>query len=277
MSQQNNIPRLKIVIIAIVVLTVSLSCLFLPGGPAPKPPAGEAVSPTSPSPSATKTAPPIEIIPLGDNGVRRVAKSLNFIMTRDTSLPSYHLESTQLAPCWAKGGIAQCPQEMRADVQGKDVHFTYNETLPSGATKITEAYLINDQEYDVVDGKVQAPGPGLNSIAWSMWPANTLLIIAIGDTNVSPGGTEVLEARTTELYTLDGTGSSITNATGVQLSVTSAAGKVWVDQTTGALLKAVIDFQADVRDTAGQKQGSGAGHLEIRITNIDKVTVALPK
>jgi hypothetical protein len=39
---------------------------------------------------------------------------------------------------------------------------------------------------------------------------------------------------------------------------------------------AVIDYEADVKDDGGVVQGQGSGHLEIRVTGIDTVSVTLP-
>jgi hypothetical protein len=76
---------------------------------------------------------------------------------------------------------------------------------------------------------------------------------------------------------LNSTGLSIPGVSGNLLSITSVTGKVWIDQATGALLKAVLDYKADVRDTSGNLKGSGTGHLEISVTQIGNVTVTLPQ
>jgi hypothetical protein len=60
------------------------------------------------------------------------------------------------------------------------------------------------------------------------------------------------------------------------LPIASVSGKIWVDQQTGALLKAVLDYQAEVTDSSGNDQGSGSGHVEITVTQVGNVTVALP-
>lgn len=265
------------IVIAVFILIFGMSCLFFPNRAAPtSTPEVQPLSTDTPVISSTYTKTPVVIVLPEEDGVKRVAASLNFLMTGDTSVSSYHLESDQLSPCWDGNAIAQCSQKMSADVQGKDVHFTCTETKPGEDPQTTEMYLIGDQEYPVVGGSVQPAGVSLDSLVWIMWPANTAIIIAVGDTNVTQAGTEELEGRTADIYALDGTNTPIGDVAGIALPVSSVKGQVWVDQQTGALLKASLDYQASVHDTSGAPQGSGPGHIEITISQIGNVTVALP-
>jgi hypothetical protein len=211
----------------------------------------------------------------------RVLASLNNLLYPGAvtpAFPSYHLEVDHKMPLWAGGKLDQSQEMLSADVQGKDVHFTDHKTTPGKPAKTAEAYLINDNEYVVTDGVV-TPGPGLTSLAWDLWPMDAVLIISVGSQGTTPAGTEVLEGRTAEVYNLDGSGA-LGGGAGVPalpgIPVTAARGKVWVDQETGALLKAVLDYEADVRDSSGATRGSGSGHLEIAVTQVGNVTVTLP-
>jgi hypothetical protein len=87
---------------------------------------------------------------------------------------------------------------------------------------------------------------------------------------------ETLDGRPAEIYAIDSSGLSVPGVPGNLLPITSVTGNVWVDQATGALLKAMLDYQADVGDNSGTLKGSGAGHLEITVTQVGNVTVALP-
>jgi hypothetical protein len=210
----------------------------------------------------------------------RVLTSLNILLGTVPGQPvlaSYHLESTDQQPAWDGHKIAQIRQVMRADVQGRNVHFTYSQTKPGGTVSTSEVYIIDDQDYEVVNGQVQLPGPSMKALAWSAWPLDPTTILAAGSTGITAAGVEVLDGRTVEVYLLSGTSPAALPGTGIALPIDSASGKVWVDQQTGALLKAVLDYQAGVRDTAGNDKGSGSGHLEITVTQVGQVAVTLPK
>ena len=191
-------------------------------------------------------------------------------------LPSYHLESTQDRPVWSGEKIDQSQESMTADVQGKNIHFIDRSTDPGKPAKVSEAYLLGEQEYDVREGQLQPPGPGLASLAWTMWPLDPIVVISTGSIGAKTAGTEELDGRSAEVYELSGTGSSLGGLGGIGLPVTTVTGKVWVDGQTGALLKADLEYQAEVRDTGGIVQGNGSGRLKIDVTRIGIVTVTLP-
>ena len=209
--------------------------------------------------------------------VKRVLTSIsNLLGTGTPAFSSYHLEVNHMSPVWAGGKVGQKQELLSADVQGKDVHFTDRNTDPGGSTTTAEAYLIGDQEYDVLNGQVQPPGAGLTSLAWSLWPLDPVIIITSGATGATAAGTEEVQGRTTEIYELNSTGSSQAGMSGIGPQVTSVSGKVWVDRQTGTLIKALLDYKAEVSDSGGNPQGTGSGHLEIIVTQVGKVTVSVP-
>jgi hypothetical protein len=150
---------------------------------------------------------------------------------------------------------------MSADMQGTNVHFTHTN---SGRT-IT-GYVIDGQGYDA-NGQAQAAGSGSASMDWLMWPLDLQILLGTASPNATAAGTETLEGRTVEVYDIDASG--LTPA-GVPPLVTAVTGTLWIDQETGALLKAVLDYQATVGS------GSGTGHIEVTVTQIGSVTVTLP-
>ena len=209
----------------------------------------------------------------------RVVSCLNILLDGDggtPAFPSYHLEAIHLKPSWTGEKLAQIQEEISADVQGKDVHFIDRKTAPDGSTKTAEAYLIGGQEYVVQDGKVQPPGISLISLAWTLWPLDPGIIISTGSTGAKAASMEELGGRSVEVYELNGTGSPLAGVSGLGLPVTSVSGKVWIDQETGALLKAALDYQADVNDSSGNLKGNGSGRLEITVTEVGNVNVVLP-
>lgn len=209
-------------------------------------------------------------------GVRvALAFSILFDMVPDQpGPPSYHLEVAHQSPKWDGSQIAERQDEMSADVEGGNVHYTRRITPPGGSTTTSETYLMGDQEYAVVGGLVQPPTD--DSLTWMLWSTNLGLILSSTSSGATAAGTETLDGRSAEIYAIDSSGLSIPGVGGNLLPITSLTGKVWVDQATGALLKAVLDYQADVRENSGTFKGSGAGHLEITVTQIGNVPVALP-
>ncbi len=190
--------------------------------------------------------------------------------------PSFHLEAVNQVPVASGSSIALKKDVMSADVQGKDVHFIHRVTPPGGSTKTTEVYLIGGQEYDVLNGTVQPPGASLMGLDWTTWPLDLTVMLATSSTSAKAAGTEVLDGRTVEVYELNATSDSQSGVPGAGLLASAVSGKVWVDQETGALLKAILDYQTDVNGTAGNSLGSGSGHAEIIVTQIGQVTVSLP-
>ena len=208
------------------------------------------------------------------NATLRVSSALNLLAGSDQTpsvFQSYHLETKNQAPAWVDGKAGQKTEAYSAEVAGKNVHFTY-----SSERYTNEYYLIGAAEYEVKDGKV-ADSMGA-AVSWAFWPLNPVIVLGIGSLKVEAAGTEALEGRTAEIYILKGTLAD--DPTGMfasfGLPVTQNAGKAWIDSQTGALLKLVSDYRADIKDSDGIVLGQGSGHLELTVTKINQVSVALP-
>ena len=187
------------------------------------------------------------------------------------AFPSYHMEYNISAPVWS-GGIVQSTQQISADVEGRDVHFI---DVSSGTR--SEVYIIDDQEYEVVGGSV-SPGLGLASLSWSMWYIDPVMIISIGSLDTTLAGTESMEGRTVEVYEISGSSADDTSGymSGLGVNLTRTAGTMWVDQETGGLIKAIFEYDEDIKDDSGTVKGNATGHFEIVVTQIGEVTVMLP-
>ncbi len=212
------------------------------------------------------------------NPTIRVVNGLNILLGMDASHPapsSFHMEAFHNAPAWEDGGLVHYEDRMIADVQGENVHFIDRLTVPDGTVTETEVYLIGELEYDVENGVLQPPGTSMKKLAWVMWPLDPIAILGTGADSATAAGTEVLDGRTADIFDVD-SGDSLSGASGVSLNITAVKGRVWIDRETGALLKAELDYQADVKDADGKVMGSGAGRLEISVTQVGKVTVTLP-
>ncbi len=215
---------------------------------------------------------------LGSNPAIRVINGLNILLGMDDSHPapsSFHMEAFHNAPGWENGEVIHIEDRMVADVEGKNIHFVDRETAPDGTVTETEAYLIGDLQYDVENGLLQPPGTSLKKLAWVMWPLDPIFILGTGASSAIPAGTEILDGRTADIFDID-SGDSLSGASGVSLNITAVKGRVWIDRETGALLKAELDYQADVKDADGKIMDNAAGRLEITVTQVGKVTVTLP-
>jgi len=214
----------------------------------------------------------------GTSPVLRVASGLSILLGMDEGrpgLPSYHMEAYHLIPAWEGGALVQYEDWMVADVQGQNVHFNDRVLNPGGSTTTAEAYLMGEEKHDVENGVLQPEGASMSQLAWVLWPLDPSVILGTGSSSAQAAGTEVLDGRTAEVYTVDTTGA-MGGVAGVSLSVTAASGRVWIDQETGALLKAELDYQSDVKDDDGNVMGSGSGVLEIDVTQVGSVAFSLP-
>ncbi len=211
----------------------------------------------------------------------RVMESFNAILVSEgkaSVLPSFHLVVQHQAPIWTGSSVGQSHDTLIADVEGSNVHFRDEVISDSGSQTTEEAYLIDGQEYVVENGSV-SPGIGMSGLTWAMWPMDPVAILAASLGGATLTGTETLDGRTAEVYSVSGSGLSQASGGmggGLVLPVTSAEGTVWVDQQTGALLRAVLDYEVDVKDADGNVQGTGSGHLEIRVDQVGQVKVSLP-
>jgi hypothetical protein len=216
---------------------------------------------------------------IGSNPVIRVVNGLNILLGMDSSHPapsSFHMESFHNAPAWEDGAVVHIEDRMTADVQGKNVHFVDRETASDGTISETEVYLIGELQYDMENGLLQPPGVSMKKLAWVMWPLDPITILGTGAGSAESAGTEVLDGRTAEIYDIDSGGDALSGASGVSLNITAVKGRVWIDRETGALLKAELDYLADVMDADGKVMDNADGRLEITVTQVGKVTVELP-
>jgi hypothetical protein len=213
----------------------------------------------------------------------RVIDSLNRLLEvgeETADLSSYHLEVEHQGLAW-EGAVISISNAIRADVDGKNVHFFDSTQVAGSSTSETEAYLIDDKEY-VVRGGVPVASAGTAELAWALWPLDPASILSAGASGAELVGSETIEGRQVEKYTISGTGlpeapaGAVPGMGSMGIPVTAAEGTVWVDQATGVLLRAVIDYEADVKDADGTVRGHGKGHLEIDVTQVNAVQVTLP-
>ena len=122
----------------------------------------------------------------------------------------------------------------------------------------------------------------MQALNWSMWQMDPVVIFgaaASASPTAQPGTT--WEGRPVDVYSVDSTTSGAplpdTSMGLLPFSLTSVKGTFWIDQATGGLIKADLQFEADVK-TPGQATpvAHGQGMLQITISQIGKATVTLP-
>jgi hypothetical protein len=194
--------------------------------------------------------------------------------TKPDSLPSFTLAASESMPT-ATG--TNSLTTLQAEVQGKNVHYI----LDSAGTK-TEAYLFDGKEYQPVGGTIQ-PGSAMLSATWSLWQLDPLTILsAVGMADPQAEAGTTLEGRQVDVYSVDNTGLGGTGQDSsfglLPVAITSIKGTIWIDHETGALLKADLQFEANVKQPGESTPSAhGAGEFHLAVSQIGKTTVALPQ
>jgi hypothetical protein len=194
--------------------------------------------------------------------------------TAPDSLPSYTLSASESMPS-ASGTNALTT--LQAEVQGTNVHYV----LDADGDK-TEAFLFDGKEYEVVGGKIQ-PGSAMLSATWSLWQLDPLTILsAVGMADPKAESGTSLEGRQVDVYSVDNTGLGGTGQDSsfglLPVSITSIHGTIWIDHESGALLKADLEFEANVKKPGETTpSASGKGEFHLAVSQIGKTTVALPQ
>jgi hypothetical protein len=200
--------------------------------------------------------------------------------SKASALPSYHLEASGSEPAW-NSGLRQAEvttYTLHADAQGQDLHLQYSSFKGSQPLKNVEGYIVGGKEYLMANGKPTA-SVGSVQLLWLQWPLNTDIALAGASTGAASQGETTLAGRTAEVYAVDTANANPAALEALKgfSDITAAKGTVWIDKDTGALLKAVLDYTATFTDpTSKAALGTGNGHVEIAVTNVGAVTVALP-
>jgi hypothetical protein len=207
--------------------------------------------------------------------------ALNMVMgSKDepSVYPSYYMVVNMQTPSLNddKNGVTIKSTQFSADVQDKNIHLSYPAT---DTTPAKEGYIIGENEYRITNGKTEEM-MGQISLSWAFWVLEAIFPYSTGAAMASKTGTETLEGRQADVYTVD----SDKAPAGVMESfrtfglflLNSSKGTIWIDQKTGGLLKVAMDYDIDVNDMDQKKVGTGKGHLEITITKVGQVTVQLP-
>jgi hypothetical protein len=188
------------------------------------------------------------------------------------ALPSFALAVDEVMPTTT----GQTVIHVQAEVEGADVHYTM-----TADGKRTEAILIGEDYYEVIDEKAQ-PGSVMLSTKWTFWQLDLLTILSgagMSNPAAQPGTT--LEGRPADVYSVEsvslGGEGKDTSFGLLPISITAIHGEVWIDHETGALLKADLEFEANVKEPgATTPSAHGSGELHLAVSRIGQVTVSLP-
>ena len=207
----------------------------------------------------------------------RVTRCLTLLLGSDreaTALGSYHLVYNADGPYWANAAVKRETSAVTGDVAGHDVHFEVRTTgrYPSDVA----GYRIGGVDYAVEKGS-PVRDSGMAYIAWVSWPLDAIQAIGFGSLKAEAAGTATISGRTAEVYTIKGSiADDPTGSLGsLGLPITAADGTVWVDQATGALLKADVSYTSNMKDIDGT-HGAATGSFTLEVSRVGVVTVALP-
>jgi hypothetical protein len=205
----------------------------------------------------------------------RIASAMGKLIGSSKTLsvfPSYSMSMNESIPSASGSDVTT----LQVDAQGANYQFV----LSSGGTQ-TDAIHFNGQDYTVVNGKAQ-PGSAMLAVNWAMWQLDPAVIFgaaAASDLTAQAGTT--LEGRQVDVYKVDSSslGSPLPDLSMGMLPyvITAIQGTVWIDHATGGLLKADLQFEADVKKSGETTPSAhGKGELHITVSQIGKVTVSLP-
>ncbi len=200
--------------------------------------------------------------------------------SKPSVLPSYHLDISENVPSFdqGSGSVKVSAVLINADVQGSNVYFKEmnNNQL------VIEGYLIDGKEYTLTNGTVQ-PGQGLLQMDWAAWPLDIIMPFTIASLGATPQGTVSLDNRSADSVGLDSSKADPATLAMLQSmgllnsTVQSASGTVWLDEASGAMLKLVMDYTLEFKDTqSGQSAGTGQGHIDLAVSKVGQVEVKLP-
>lgn len=229
----------------------------------------------------TATTPPTAAASSTDTKTR-LAKALSLLMgssSKPSALGSYHLELSESLPVQdpSSGSITQSSVQISADVQGSNYHM--KETKDQQV--LIEGYFIDGKEYSLSNGAVQ-PSLGQVQMNWVSWPLDMVMPYTIATLGASAQGSTSLEGRPADAFALDSSKASAAVLKSVQSvsltnsSVQSAAGTVWLDHSTGALLKLTLDYSLAFKDAQGTVGPSSPGHIDLAVSQVGTVVVKLP-
>ena len=233
----------------------------------------------APAPGAPNPSPVPQPTTAAQGGTVRVSRSVTLLMGSSqvpSALGSYRSVYHGTTPFWNAGKVAKDVMDVTGDVAGADVHYVVTEKRGSQKVSVTEGYRIADKDWILKSGKLVSDD-GMAYLSWVSWPLDLVVAIGIGSLRTEAAGIEQVDGRPAEVYRI--TGGIADDPTGMfssfGLPITKTDGTVWVDQASGALVKATIDYTTAVKDAEGS-HGTATGSFTLVISRAGQVQVTLP-
>jgi hypothetical protein len=217
-----------------------------------------------------ENAPSADATPAGEEpGARVISSLMKLLGSAETpgALPSYAMVLDQELPASSGKKVTH----IEAEVEGLNKHYVHT----SGG-ETTDALLFGGKEYEISGGKASPGSIGLRT-DWILWQTDWLKVLmaaGLANPKAEPGTT--LEGRAVEVYSVDGT--DLPDMTGgiLPVQITAMRGTIWVDQATGALLKADLTFDADVKKKGETTATHDTGKFLLVVSRIGQVKVTMP-
>lgn len=205
----------------------------------------------------------------------RISQSLLTLLgtaQEPTALGSYHVVFHGDKPMWLSGAAQHEVTDTVADASGVDVHYVVTSKRGSAAAERTEGYHVGGADRAVKGGRL-TDDYGLAYLSWMTWSLDLTIGLASGSMNAEAAGTADVKGRTAEVYRIRGDDS--TGLGSVGQGVESAAGTVWVDQATGALLRAELAYLVELK-ADGASHGTAKGVMTLEVSKVGAVSVSMP-
>jgi hypothetical protein len=200
------------------------------------------------------------------------------------ALGSFHLEVNAKQPRLDADKKRVVAEEWKlvADLERDNVSVACTVKGPtSGPADTIQGWIIGEGRpggvpYETAGGTL-AVSPRVQHQCWARSYAWTpaLSVAASGHTIA---GQETIDGRLADKYQLQAHPQALDRIRPM-MNLTSARGTVWLDQRTGALLKAIIEYTENFTESRGSDKvvGRGDGRVEIMVTRVGKVKIQLPK
>lgn len=200
------------------------------------------------------------------------------------ALGSYHLEMKGKQPRFDRAAKRVFVEEwrLRADVAGDNIAVRCDIKQPaSGKTETLEGWILGEGRpggvpYETTGGQVDV-SPRIQQQCWTRAYAWTPALSAAAS-GATATGQQPVDGRPTAKYTVEASPAALERIRPM-MYLTASKGTVWLDQQTGALLKAMMTYRESFTEPRGSDNviGTGDGRIEMTVTRVGKVTVKSPK
>ena len=213
---------------------------------------------------------PTETAAPGENPQAQVQDSLT-LLVGSQGTPSVLTSFSFTIDLVLPEGLLQQSESLTGEAEAGAFHFS-----GSYSGMQVEAWSTLDGQFLNASG---SPDSGGGLPAWINWQMIATSAVQTAAMAATYSGAETVGDRQAEAFNVTGAGSSSgTSGTPATTGITFSdmQGKIWVDQATGALLKADLTFQI-ASTLPGMSNQPGKGSLAIQVDQVGQAKVTLPK